>query len=168
MDTLYWYYVQSKKNNDVVGKIVKLFSNNGNKLKTRISIIQQLLQQVRTDSIPMWTLTNLCLSLRILSRCWSTMIWWNLKMLNISVRCWPHPPQWPPNRVLSWRNAPTACPRMMCRWVAEGMTQWSSRLIFAVSLFLPLRSYLIWSSRRTSHIIWSGCRSFSSSVATSS
>lgn len=46
MDTLYWYYVQSKKNNDVVGKIVKLFSNNGNKLKTRISIIQQLLQQV--------------------------------------------------------------------------------------------------------------------------
>lgn len=53
MDTLYWYYVQSKKNNDVVGKIVKLFSNNGNKLKTRISIIQQLLQQVRTDSIPM-------------------------------------------------------------------------------------------------------------------
>ncbi|KAH8412080.1 hypothetical protein KR222_008714 [Zaprionus bogoriensis] len=45
MDTLYWYYVQSKKNNDVVGKIVKLFSNNGNKLKTRISIIQQLLQQ---------------------------------------------------------------------------------------------------------------------------
>ncbi|XP_034097493.1 protein timeless isoform X1 [Drosophila albomicans] len=45
MDTLYWYYVQSKKNNDIVGKIVKLFSNNGNKLKTRISIIQQLLQQ---------------------------------------------------------------------------------------------------------------------------
>ncbi|ALC38836.1 tim [Drosophila busckii] len=45
MDTLYWYYVQSKKSVDVVGKIVKLFSNNGNKLKTRISIIQQLLQQ---------------------------------------------------------------------------------------------------------------------------
>ncbi|XP_050321701.1 protein timeless isoform X1 [Bactrocera neohumeralis] len=45
MDTLYWYYVQSKKNNDVVGKIVKLFSNNGNKQKSRISIIQQLLQQ---------------------------------------------------------------------------------------------------------------------------
>ncbi|XP_068151908.1 protein timeless [Drosophila tropicalis] len=45
MDTLYWYYVQSKKNNDIVGKIVKLFSNNGNKLKTRITIIQQLLQQ---------------------------------------------------------------------------------------------------------------------------
>lgn len=74
MDTLYWYYVQSKKNNDVVGKIVKLFSNNGNKLKTRISIIQQLLQQVRTDSILMRTLTNLCLSLRILSHCWSMMI----------------------------------------------------------------------------------------------
>ncbi|XP_036329059.1 protein timeless [Rhagoletis pomonella] len=45
MDTLYWYYVQSKKNNDVVGKIVKLFSNNGNKQKSRISIVQQLLQQ---------------------------------------------------------------------------------------------------------------------------
>lgn len=74
MDTLYWYYVQSKKNNDVVGKIVKLFSNNGNKLKTRISIIQQLLQQVRTDSILMRTLTYLCLSLRILSHCWSMMI----------------------------------------------------------------------------------------------
>lgn len=46
MDTLYWYYVQSKKNNDVVGKIVKLFRNNGNKQKSRISIVQQLLQQV--------------------------------------------------------------------------------------------------------------------------
>ncbi|EDV99140.1 GH13197 [Drosophila grimshawi] len=45
MDTLYWYYVQSKKNIDIVGKIVKLFSNNGNKIKTRIAIIQQLLQQ---------------------------------------------------------------------------------------------------------------------------
>ncbi|XP_065357029.1 protein timeless isoform X2 [Calliphora vicina] len=45
MDTLYWYYVQSKKHNDIVGKIVKLFSNNGNKQKSRISIIQQLLQQ---------------------------------------------------------------------------------------------------------------------------
>lgn len=51
MDTLYWYYVQSKKNNDVVGKIVKLFSNNGNKLKTRISIIQQLLQQVSREAV---------------------------------------------------------------------------------------------------------------------
>ncbi|XP_046805071.1 protein timeless isoform X1 [Lucilia cuprina] len=45
MDTLYWYYVQSKKHNDIVGKIVQLFSNNGNKQKSRISIIQQLLQQ---------------------------------------------------------------------------------------------------------------------------
>ncbi|KAL9926398.1 timeless isoform 2-T2 [Glossina fuscipes fuscipes] len=44
-DTLYWYYVQSKKSNDVVGKIVSLFSNNGNKQKSRISIIRQLLQQ---------------------------------------------------------------------------------------------------------------------------
>ncbi|XP_034473060.1 protein timeless isoform X2 [Drosophila innubila] len=45
IDTLYWYYVQGKKNNDVIGKIAKLFSNNGNKLKTRITIIQQLLHQ---------------------------------------------------------------------------------------------------------------------------
>ncbi|BFF96130.1 protein timeless [Drosophila madeirensis] len=45
MDTLYWYYVQSKSTNDLVGKIVRLFSNNGNKVKSRISIIQQLLQQ---------------------------------------------------------------------------------------------------------------------------
>uniref|UniRef100_A0A1A9ZCT4 Timeless N-terminal domain-containing protein n=1 Tax=Glossina pallidipes TaxID=7398 RepID=A0A1A9ZCT4_GLOPL len=44
-DTLYWYYVQSKQSNDVVGKIVSLFSNNGNKQKSRISIIRQLLQQ---------------------------------------------------------------------------------------------------------------------------
>uniref|UniRef100_A0A1B0FQE6 Timeless N-terminal domain-containing protein n=1 Tax=Glossina morsitans morsitans TaxID=37546 RepID=A0A1B0FQE6_GLOMM len=44
-DTLYWYYVQSKKSNDVVGKIVSLFTNNGNKQKSRISIIRQLLQQ---------------------------------------------------------------------------------------------------------------------------
>lgn len=49
IDTLYWYYVQSKTNADVVGKIVQLFNNNGNKEnkdKSRISIIQQLLQQV--------------------------------------------------------------------------------------------------------------------------
>ncbi|XP_022222457.2 protein timeless isoform X2 [Drosophila obscura] len=45
MDTLYWYYVQSKSTNDLVGKIVRLFNNNGNKVKSRISIIQQLLQQ---------------------------------------------------------------------------------------------------------------------------
>ncbi|EDW28988.1 GL19475 [Drosophila persimilis] len=45
MDTLYWYFVQSRSTNDVVGKIVRLFSNNGNKEKSRISIIQQLLQQ---------------------------------------------------------------------------------------------------------------------------
>ncbi|XP_037917085.1 protein timeless isoform X2 [Hermetia illucens] len=45
MDTLYWYYVQSKKSHDAVGKIVKLFCDNGNKYKSRISIIQQLLQQ---------------------------------------------------------------------------------------------------------------------------
>uniref|UniRef100_A0A0K8TSI5 Putative dna topoisomerase i-interacting protein n=1 Tax=Tabanus bromius TaxID=304241 RepID=A0A0K8TSI5_TABBR len=45
MDTLYWYYVQSKKFKDIVGKIVQLFKENGNKKKSRIVIIQQLLQQ---------------------------------------------------------------------------------------------------------------------------
>ncbi|EDW64700.2 protein timeless isoform X1 [Drosophila virilis] len=45
MDSLCWYFVQSKRQNDVIGNIAKLFSNNGNKIKTRISIIQQLLQQ---------------------------------------------------------------------------------------------------------------------------
>lgn len=65
MDTLYWYYVQSKKNNDIVGKIVKLFSNNGNKQKSRISIIQQLLQQVSVTnfSLPFFLeLLELCSS----------------------------------------------------------------------------------------------------------
>lgn len=51
MDTLYWYYVQSKKSKDIVGKIVKLFRDNGNKHKSRISIIQQLLQQVNIQVI---------------------------------------------------------------------------------------------------------------------
>lgn len=51
MDSLCWYFVQSKRQNDVIGKIAKLFSNNGNKIKTRISIIQQLLQQVSPQII---------------------------------------------------------------------------------------------------------------------
>lgn len=44
MNNLYWYYVQSKKAEDVVGKIQSLLSQNGTQ-KSRISIIQQLLQQ---------------------------------------------------------------------------------------------------------------------------
>ncbi|XP_055838581.1 protein timeless isoform X2 [Episyrphus balteatus] len=45
MNTLYWYYVQGKKTDDVVGNIVQLFRDNGKKQKSRISVIQQLLQQ---------------------------------------------------------------------------------------------------------------------------
>ncbi|XP_055915842.1 protein timeless isoform X3 [Eupeodes corollae] len=45
MNTLYWYYVQGKKTKDVVGSIVQLFRDNGKKHKSRISVIQQLLQQ---------------------------------------------------------------------------------------------------------------------------
>lgn len=44
MNNLYWYYVQSKKADDVVGKVRNLLSQNGSQ-KSRISIIQQLLQQ---------------------------------------------------------------------------------------------------------------------------
>lgn len=44
MNNLYWYYVQSKKADDVVGQIKHLLSQNGSQ-KSRISIIQQLLQQ---------------------------------------------------------------------------------------------------------------------------
>lgn len=45
MDTLYWYYIQSKSNTDVVGSIIKLFAENGNSHKDRIAMIQQLLKQ---------------------------------------------------------------------------------------------------------------------------
>lgn len=45
MDTLYWYYVQSKKCPDVVGKIIKHIKESGQTLKSRIAVIQQLLQQ---------------------------------------------------------------------------------------------------------------------------
>uniref|UniRef100_A0A1L8DX49 Putative dna topoisomerase i-interacting protein n=1 Tax=Nyssomyia neivai TaxID=330878 RepID=A0A1L8DX49_9DIPT len=45
IDTLYWYYVQNKKSRDVVGKILKQLKDNGSGLKSRIDIIQQLLQQ---------------------------------------------------------------------------------------------------------------------------
>lgn len=45
MDTLYWYYVQSKKCPDVVGNIIKQIKESGHKFKSRIAVIQQLLQQ---------------------------------------------------------------------------------------------------------------------------
>lgn len=45
MDTLYWYYVQSKKCKDVVGNIINQIKRSGHKMKSRIAVIQQLLQQ---------------------------------------------------------------------------------------------------------------------------
>lgn len=45
IDTLFWYYVQCKKTIDVIDGIIKLFCNNGFTQKSRISVIQQLLQQ---------------------------------------------------------------------------------------------------------------------------
>lgn len=51
MDTLYWYYVQSKKCPDVVENIIKQIKESGHKLKSRIAVIQQLLQQDIISSI---------------------------------------------------------------------------------------------------------------------
>lgn len=45
MDTLYWYFVQNKKSNDIVGSIINQIKESGQKIKSRIAIIQQLLQQ---------------------------------------------------------------------------------------------------------------------------
>lgn len=45
MDTLYWYFVQSKKHKDIVGHIIKQIKDSGQKAKSRMAVIQQLLQQ---------------------------------------------------------------------------------------------------------------------------
>lgn len=45
MDTLYWYFVQSKKSKDIIGSIINQIKESGQKMKSRIAIIQQLLQQ---------------------------------------------------------------------------------------------------------------------------
>lgn len=45
MDTLYWYFIQSKSETDVVGAIIKLFKENANRDKPRIDVIQQLHRQ---------------------------------------------------------------------------------------------------------------------------
>lgn len=45
MDILYWYYVQSKTNKDMVGNIIKQIQDSGHTPKSRIAVIQQLLQQ---------------------------------------------------------------------------------------------------------------------------
>jgi hypothetical protein len=45
MDTLYWYYIQSKKHKDIVGHIIKQIKDSGQKTKSRMAVIQQLLQQ---------------------------------------------------------------------------------------------------------------------------
>lgn len=45
VDTLYWYYVQSKSCKDVVGSVISQIEKSGQKIKSRIAVIQQLLQQ---------------------------------------------------------------------------------------------------------------------------
>ena len=45
MDTLYWYYVQSRRSKDVIGSVTSLIKESYQKLKSRIAVIQQLLQQ---------------------------------------------------------------------------------------------------------------------------
>ncbi|XP_058060672.1 protein timeless [Anopheles bellator] len=44
-DSLHWYYVQCRQSKCLVGDILKLFQENGNQQKTRLSIIEQLLEQ---------------------------------------------------------------------------------------------------------------------------
>lgn len=52
IDSLYWYFVQFKKSDDVVGKIIEQFSGNGNSpLKSRLGVIQHLLQQVNPHCV---------------------------------------------------------------------------------------------------------------------
>ena len=51
IDILYWYYnVQRKMLTDVVGQIIKFFSDSGYTAKSRFAVIQQLLEQVRFAS----------------------------------------------------------------------------------------------------------------------
>lgn len=45
MDSLYWYYIQSKFCNDIIGNIINLFKNNLSKQRSRFDVIQQLLRQ---------------------------------------------------------------------------------------------------------------------------
>lgn len=45
MDTLYWYFVQSKRSKDVIGSVTNLIKDSYQKSKSRIAVIQQLLQQ---------------------------------------------------------------------------------------------------------------------------
>lgn len=44
-DSLYWYYVQSRRSDDIIGTIIKLYAENDLRIKTRIAVIQQLLLQ---------------------------------------------------------------------------------------------------------------------------
>lgn len=50
MDTLYWYYAQSKTSEDIVGNIIVLIKDSGH-IKSRIAVIQQLfLQDIVTSA----------------------------------------------------------------------------------------------------------------------
>lgn len=51
MDTLYWYYVQSRRSKDVIGSVTSLIKESYQKSKPRIAVIQQLLQQDIVSSV---------------------------------------------------------------------------------------------------------------------
>jgi timeless len=50
MDTLFWYYVQSKKTEDPIGNVEKLLKKNGQSEKTRLDVLDQLLKQGIIDN----------------------------------------------------------------------------------------------------------------------
>lgn len=45
IDTLYWFYVQSKKSEDTVEHIIKQYHDSMHVIKCRIDVIQQLMNQ---------------------------------------------------------------------------------------------------------------------------
>lgn len=45
IESLYWFYEQSRNGNDPIGAIIQLYASNDQRSKTRIAVIQQLLLQ---------------------------------------------------------------------------------------------------------------------------
>jgi timeless len=61
MDTLFWYYAQSKKTSDPLGNVVGLLKKNGDSEKTRKDVLEQLLKQDIIDKEEFQTLSkNVC------------------------------------------------------------------------------------------------------------
>lgn len=51
MNSLYWYYIQSKFCDDIIGNIMSLFKTNLARHRSRIDVIQQLLKQDIISSV---------------------------------------------------------------------------------------------------------------------